>query len=181
MKLTHPPDIVTKLKDCHLILDTNVLIHAVNNDAFYKLLVELKNKGCDLLTIHSVVFEFARGAKSIDELNWYIDYVNNLGIGTYSDAAKEVVNDKAFLVLLQKACREGKKGTGYTDFLLMMLLHKFSHLKDKCFLMTSNYKDIPINIFDREDLIALEYEDGIQTQALYKNSATKLGKLTAGF
>lgn len=176
MKLTHPPDIVSRLKNSHIILDTNTFIHSIDNSDFYNLLVELKESGCDLLTIPSVVFEFARGASSIVELNWYIDYVNNLGVGVYSE--KDMIkNDKAFLVLLQKECRKGKNGTGYTDFLLMMLLNKFSHLEDRCFLMTGNHKDIPTTIFDRTEIIALEFRGEVSTQALYKNSLKKVSKM----
>ena len=66
--LTRTPDLIRKLNKCHLLLDTNVFFHAVNNEDFYNLLLELHNSECALLTIQPVVFEFARGAKRSSNL-----------------------------------------------------------------------------------------------------------------
>lgn len=177
MKLVHNNTLISKLSNCHLLLDANVFFHAVANDKFYNLLLDLHEAGCALLTIPSVVFEFARGAQSIKQFNWYVDFINSLGVATYKDVEALIMRDRAFSVLLQKYTKNGKKGVSYTDFLLMMLLHKFHHTADKIYLMTANYIDIPLTIFDRTDLIALEYQHGVQTQALYKNSSIKLQEL----
>jgi hypothetical protein len=176
MKLVHPTDLVPRLRSRHLIVDTNVFLHAVENADFYELLLKLKRSGCAMMTIPSVVFEFARGAKTVEEYNWYVDYINNLGVMVYKTVEDRIAADKAFSVLLQTECKKAGNKPSYTDFLLLMLLHKFSH--SDIYLMTSNYKDIPMNIFDREDLLVLEYDGGIQTQALYKNSPEKLLSLT---
>lgn len=172
MKLVHPIDLVSKLHSYHLILDTNVFLHAVENPEFYALLLELKRGGCAFMTITSVVFEFSRGAKTVEEYNWYVDYINNLGVIVYKTVEDRIAADKAFSVLLQTECKKTGNKPSYTDFLLLLLLHKYSH--SNIYLMTSNYKDIPMNVFDREDILALEYDGGIQTQALYKNSPEKL-------
>lgn len=178
MKLVTPRGLASSLYSCHLLLDTNVFFHAVDNDEFYSFLLELHNSGCSLMTIPSVVFEFARGAKSVAEYNWYVDYINNLGIGIYTHVEEQIVKDKAFSVILQTECKKVGSKAGYTDFLLMMLLHKFSHMEKSIYLMTSNYQDIPLSIFDRNELLALEFRGGVQTQALYKNSLDKLGQLS---
>jgi hypothetical protein len=170
MKLLTPANLVFKLHNCHLIIDTNVLLHAVDNEEFYDFLLNLKSGGCAMMTIPSVIFEFARGAKSVKEYNWYVDYVNNLGVGVYKFVEDRIAQDKAFSVLLQTECKKHNHKPSYTDFLLLLLLHKFSHSEDNIFLMTSNYRDIPLSIFDREELMALEYGDSIQTQGIYKNS-----------
>lgn len=178
MKLILANDLVSKLKNCHLILDTNVFLHAIDNNEFYDFLADLHEGGCGLFTIPSVVFEFARGAKTIEEFNWYVDFINTLGVGVYKDVENHIMGDKAFSVLLKSQTKDGRKGISYTDFLLLMLLHKFHHLHDKIYLMTSNYNDVPLTIFEREDIIALEFRDGVQSQALYRNSPEKLVKLT---
>lgn len=130
-----------------------------------------------MMTIPSVVFEFARGAKTVEEYNWYVDYVNNLGVVTYKTVEDRIAADKAFSVILQTECKKAGNKPSYTDFLLLLLLHKFSRHESSIYLMTSNYRDIPSQIFDRADLIALEYDGGVQTQALYKNSHQKLLEL----
>lgn len=179
MMLRHASDLTSKLKNAHLLLDTNVFLHAVNNKEFYNLLIALHEAGCAFLTIPPVVFEFARGAKSIEEFNWYVDFVNNLGVSVYKNAEDQTISDKAFAVLLQTHTSQGKKGISYTDFLLLMLLHKFAHTPDTIYLMTSNYQDVPLSIFDRSEIMALEFDGGVQTQALYRNSPNKLAALTA--
>jgi hypothetical protein len=126
-----------------------------------------------------VVFEFARGAKTIEQFNWYVDFVNNLGVGVFKNVETEIMSDKAFAVLLQKYSKIGKKSISYTDFLLLMLLHKYVHIADKVYLMTSNHQDVPLRVFDRNDIMALEFEEGVQTQALYRNSLAKLQALTS--
>ncbi|HSW65508.1 MAG TPA: hypothetical protein VLI54_00010 [Bacillota bacterium] len=132
-----------------------------------------------MITIPSVVFEFSRGAKTVEEYNWYVDYINNLGVVVYKHAEEQMVIDKAFSVILQAECKKSGCKASYTDFLLMMLLHKFANMPNNIFLMTSNYRDVPTSVFDRDELIALEYQNSIQTQGLYKNSASKLGALSA--
>jgi|GEM_PF-1483546 len=178
MKLLHPVDLAVKLSDCHLILDTNVFLHAVEKDEFYELLVGLHKRGCAFMTTPSVIFEFSRAAKSLEEYNWYVDYVNSLGVEVYGHVEEQMMVDKAFSVILQAACKKAGCKASYTDFLLTMLLHKFAHTPDKIFLMTSNYHDVPLSIFDRGDMVALEYDGGIQAQALYKNSPDKLTKIS---
>jgi hypothetical protein len=169
MKLTYPSSLVAQLSSSYVFLDTNVFLCAINNDGFYSFLLRLHDKGCALVTTQSVIFEFSRGAKSVEEYNWYVDYINNLGVTVYGQAEKELQSDKAFSVLLQAECKKYGSKASYTDFLLLMMLHKFVHTPDRVYLMTSNYKDVPTNLFERYEIIALEYEKGVQTQALYKN------------
>lgn len=177
MKLVYPNDLIPRLSNSHLLLDANVLFHAVQNEDFFDLLVTMHTKGCAFLTIQSVVFEFARGAKSIEQFNWYIDFINLLGIQVHKDVESLITKDRAFAVLLQTHTSQSKKGISYTDFLLLMLLHKFAHLSDKINLMTANYTDVPLKIFDRKDIIALEYDGGVQSQALYQISQSKIDSL----
>ncbi len=179
MKLVHAADLTSRLRSCHLLLDANVFFYSVENEEFYALLLKLHKAGCALMTIPSVVFEFARGAKSVEEYNWYIDYINNMGVAVYPHVEKQMIKDKAFSVILQTECKRSGSKASYTDFLLMMLLHKFSHMQNSIYLMTSNYKDIPSKIFDRDDILALEFNDGVQTQALYRNSQAKLDSLSS--
>lgn len=169
MKLTYRTSLVSQLYNSYVFLDTNVFFHAVDNEDFYSFLLTLHNKGCALVTIQSVIFEFSRGAKTVEEYNWYIDYINNLGVAVYGQAETELQRNKAFSVLLQAECKKYGSKASYTDFLLLLMLHKFIHTPDRVYLMTSNYRDVPTTLFERDELIALEYEKGVQTQALYKN------------
>jgi len=164
VKLVHPTDLVSRLSSKHLFLDTNVLIHANYNAEFYGLLADMREGGCELMITQSVVYEFVRGSRSIDEYNKYVDSIRNMGIVVLIDREDSLEPiDKEFTVELITKIRDGKKGTGFTDFELLRLIHKFKGSA----LMTANYKDVPLELFSRGDLIALEFMDGVQTQALY--------------
>lgn len=102
-KLIHDTTLISRLSSSHLILDTNVFLHAVNNEEFYNLLLDLHDAGCTLLTIPSVVFEFARGAKSVEEFNRYVDFVNSLGVITYGNAENLIMADRALLLSMKVA------------------------------------------------------------------------------
>lgn len=172
MKTTYHPELVSKLKDSYLILDANVFFHAINNESFYKLLKDLGKEGCVFLTIQPAIFEFTRGAKSVREVNYFLDFINNLKVVVARDIDKEASKEKAFTLILHKECKK----LSYADSLLLLLLHKYAHIEDKVFLMSSNSSDVPTTLFDRTDILALEYKEGVQVQALYKNSAIKLAE-----
>ncbi len=69
MKLLHSERLTDELSSKYLILDSTSLINASQSDDFLTLLVEIKKAGCSFITIPSVVHEFTRGAKTIEQLN----------------------------------------------------------------------------------------------------------------
>ena len=90
------------------------------------------------------------------------------------EAQKDV--NQIFTMLYNREAFHGRKekGPSYTDALLCLTLYLYRHIDIK--LLTSNYRDIPLSLFDREDVMVYDTGNDIRTAALYKLSEEKLGK-----
>ena len=70
MRIITPPDFISKIKNKHLLLDTNVFIDtSLHEEKFGKFLNELKNNGVTLLTLEVVMIEFTKGAPTKEKFN----------------------------------------------------------------------------------------------------------------
>lgn len=176
MKLQHTPTLTTDLNSAHLLLDSTSLINASKSDEFLSLLTKIGTEGCTLLTIPSVVYEFTRGAPSVEEFDRRLAFIDALGVTVLNRIEELVKQEPIFLVAYIKAfSSRGEKGPSYTDSLLCAVAYK--HRTSNLLIMTANHKDIPSNIFDRKELITIDVNGELRTEAIYEFSSTKFTRV----
>lgn len=171
MKIFYDLKQLSSSSNSFVFLDTNCLIGAfVYPNLFSKLFDDLKQFGCEFLTISSVVFEFTRGTKTIEEFNSKLEFLENLA--SIYQIEKHLEDFKDLTITLQKI-----KGTAsYTDFLLIAALYKFR--KAPSYLLNSNHNDCPLEILDREAIVTVDTDKDIKNYGIYKFSDEKYNKAT---
>lgn len=140
-------ELIERLTGKILFLDTNVFIGALVSDEFAVFLADLRGQSdVEFLTISSVVYEFTRGSKTLEEFNDKRQFINDLvdrviSVGPLLENAKNDV----FSLLMSRLV--SSKDSGYTDFLLATCLYQYSQA-DEIFLMTADQRSMPLAIFD---------------------------------
>lgn len=172
MKILTDANSNPEFKDVNLLIDTNILITAVNYSEYLEFLVGLKEKGCGFVTVDSVYFEFIRGSNCIEFLNSRIEFFKELKISVYP-IEQELSSLQEGIVVLQKVL----KNSDYTDFKLCLCLYRFRDSSlDKYYVLTENHKHFPLDILTRKHLITLDTGLEIRNQAMYELSKEKLEK-----
>lgn len=170
MTILQDPNLASSLKNKWLFLDTNTFVAALYyNDPFRKLLIDLKNQDCALVTIPPVLFEFTRGAKSVIDFIKRSNFIQNLA--TIYPIQKHIEQLMEFTVV----CQRVNPLISFTDFLLIACLYKFPN----SYVLTENHKDFSLAILDRQSIITLDTEKDIRNHAIYHLSKIKFDKAAA--
>ena len=172
-----------KLSEATLLLDATAFIDAFKSPIFADFLTELNDDGCTFATIPSVLYEFKRGAKDIIQVNNYNQFIKEMKIATISqiESMAQKPDNQLFTTIYNCMASNGRKekGPSYTDSLLCLALYIYKHAN--IHLLTTNYKDIPLSLFDRENIIAFDTGRDIRTAAIYKLSEEKLARKLQSF
>lgn len=181
MKLLFTSSLPTDLNNKYLLVDTTTLINASRSEDFLELLVNIVEAGCSLVTIPSVVYEFTRGAQTLDQYNNQLEFIKTLGITVLTRTEESLdANTRVFILAYNKlTSKPNQKGASYTDSLLCAMAYKYVSRGTGLLLMTSNHNDIPNALFDREELITFDVNGDLRTEAIYKLSNTKLTRQLA--
>lgn len=171
MQILYNPNLVTNLKNSVVFIDNNTLIAALSYpNLFGHFLLDLSKQGCTFITINAVVFEFSRGATdTIEGFEKRIDFVKDLATIYPIERHLEQIQD--FVLVLSKI----NKKLEYSDFLLLASLFRFP----KAYLLTENHNHVPLEIFDRLDIVTLDTDKDLRTHGLYCLSQDKYEKAAA--
>lgn len=165
-----------KLGKARLLLDTSALIEASNVEDFCSFLMRLSDNGLLLMTIPEVVDEFTRAAVDLRQYERYKTMLVDLGVVVWSDRVVdfEAVGLEKFFFVYNQAARDGKKLPSCTDYKLCQRLFLVDGLK----LLSGNHRDIPVSIFDREDLITIDHGRELHVEAIYALNKVKYREAT---
>lgn len=160
-----------KLANRCILLDTSALIEASNSEDFVEFLFKMFDNGVQFATIQDAVDEFTRTALSVEQYEKYKKMLADLDIVVLSErsvnfGAEDL--DRFFFVFNQTA-RDGRKLPSCTDYNLCRRVFLTQGLR----LMSGNHRDIPLMIFDREDLITIEHGRELHVEALYAFNPSK--------
>lgn len=167
MKIYHNHTLIAELSNKFLFFDNNSLVHIIAYEKLFSPLVtNLREKGCEFVTIPSVKFEFSR-TNTIEGFNKRTKFLQTFA-ATYP-IEKHMGEFSDLILVLQKI-----NGTmSYTDFLLYCCLYKFP----TSFLLTENHNDFITTILDRIDLITIDNDTkSVKSLGLYKFSKEKYEK-----
>jgi hypothetical protein len=171
MTILHNPKLLSDLRDKYLFLDTNTFIAASKyKDYIGKLLLDLKNNGCTLITIPSVLFEFVRNTQSVADFNSNAKYLHSLATIYPIERHLDVDELRVFMIVQQRVNPKIK----YTDFLLSACLYKFRY-SGSC-LMTEDKEDFSLDILDRKFIITFDTDKDIRNHSIYAFSQAKFNK-----
>ena len=177
-KILYAPDLMGKLSDATLLIDSTALIDATNQSIFMDFLIGISESGCTMITVPSVLYEFKRGAKDLERANYFDEVIQGLGIVPISKIENLALDPKnqVFTVMYNSMALGSRteRGPSYTDSLLCLAMYVYRH--SKILLLTSNYKDVPLDLFSREDLIVYDTGKDVRTAAIYSLSEDKLSR-----
>lgn len=170
MTILHDPNLVSSLNHKWLFLDANSFVAALYyNDPFGNLLIDLKNQGCALVTIPSVLFEFTRGAKSVKDFIKRSNFIQNLA------TIYPIQNHLEQLMEFTVVCQRVNPQISFTDFLLIACLYKFPN----SYVLTENHKDFSLDILERQFIITFDTGKDVRNHAIYRLSKIKFNKAVA--
>lgn len=167
MKILIPTDLLSILKDAHLLLDTNVFIDtSLNSIEFGKFINQLKGNRTTLVTLDVVRFEFLKGAPNLQKYKEKEELLERI-VDVYLPIQKDILDNVDKLLQLYK---EDGKAISITDLLLGATLMDY---KTSLFLLTKNTTDFPTNIFTLATYVNLLYRKGLQTYGVYQYANSK--------
>lgn len=170
MTILHDPKLISSLKNKYLFLDTNTFIAASKHgDYIGKLLLDLRNNDCSLITIPSVLFEFTRTAQSVSDFDKQTKFLRSLATIYPIERSLGESKIKVFMIIQQRIC----PGIKYTDFLLSACLYKFPD----SYLMTEDREDFSLRILDRKFIITFDSDKDIRNHSIYAFSQPKFNKV----
>lgn len=173
----HSLDLADRLDGTTLLVDTTAFIDASSKNIFMEFMMSLADSNCSLATIPSVLYEFKRGAKDLEQAKKYNQVISDLKLLSFPqiESLAQEEDNQYFTMLYNTETANGRKekGPSYTDALLCLTMYIY-HQQTDIKLLTSNYKDIPLSLFDREDLIIYDTGRDVRTAAIYSLSEKKL-------
>lgn len=176
MGLIHTPDLLKGLSNTTLIVDTCTLVNASKTPEISELLGFLQNSGCALASVPPVRTEFLRVADTKSEYKDLEKFLNLLNITFIGGIEKQLSTPfaAAFMIALR---RSNVKNPSYVDLLLLFTVALYHKASEPTRLITSNHKDIPLNFFDRTDLIVYDNGKDLQIEGIYTFNAHKFNKV----
>jgi hypothetical protein len=149
-----------------LFLDTNVFIGAsLSGELSGWLAALLADKGCEILTISSVSYEFARGSKTLEEFNTRRKFINDLTKIIPVGRLLENDNNNVFSLVMSRLV--SARDSDYTDFLLATCLYQYSKL-ETVYLMTADVRSMPRAIFDvKGNITCVDSKDNMGHYVIY--------------
>lgn len=164
--ILHAPDLAEKMNTSALILDTCVLVLASKIQELKEFLHEMRLKNCVLIATSSVHVELLRGARNLQQSSDLEMLFGSLGIVTIEnvDAALVTLEGRRFMLMVNKSTA---KNPVYVDMQLLQLATCLRVPGRTVKLMTANFKDVPNELFNCEELISTQNSDGLQTVGIY--------------
>ena len=163
-KLFYLQNIPEQLKDRAFILDTNIFIETAKMPELQELLIKIKEAGCLLLSTSSVRSEFLRGVKDLTTRQNLEKLFVVLGVQFVQGVDKMSFSDMGarFQLLIHKTAPKASIADEELLFLATMSIGK-----RKISLATINYKDVPHEFYDCNDVITIQDDNGIRTIGIY--------------
>lgn len=168
-----------------ILLDTCVLVDASKSEGFLHFLIDGLSEKAAFATIQSVQYEFMRGAKDLRQWSKHEEFISNLNIEMLPNAENMTRREKAktFLAIYNKCLlgdkAKNEKGPSYTDSLICLASYMYNN--SNIWLMTANYKDVPLRIFDRKYVISIDMDKEVRTESLYKFNEEKFEREAKNF
>lgn len=165
------------LKRKHLLLDTGVLIELQKNEGaseeLKEFLQDILQAPCALLTIDQVYCEFLQYAEDkqgyLDLLTW----AKKLAPAIYPSKEDQYVANQIYLAFKNKN-KDLARNASSTDLLLGAMLARYG---DALFLATTNHKDFPTCLYDRDYVFSFENREGnIQNICIIKFNQAKFSE-----
>ncbi len=155
MSLIYTPDLFDKLQDANLLLDTCTIIDASKCAEMNDFLEDLSKNSCTFLSLPAVRDEFVCSAKNSEEYRQLEEYIESLDILFLSNVEKRIssVADKKLSIALSR-CKS--ISPSYVDRLLLKVPYVYRNSSEKIYLITSNYKDVPQELFNRIGFITYD-------------------------
>lgn len=164
IKIIPQLNLISVLKNKHLLLDTNVFIDTLlNPHPFLDFLNDLKKQQVTLSTIDMVKMEFLKGApdeQKYDEKMKLIESIIDNTIPVTPDIHENVYT------LIKKYKIDGKSSS-IADLYLGAYLMKY---RKNLFLLSRNTTDFPQNVFNVTSIINVTYFKGIHSYGIYQYS-----------
>jgi hypothetical protein len=147
---TELEDFLTKLKQKHILVDTNFLIDASRNqECFSHIIDSFKKNNFTLVTIDGVHHEFIKGRGSLENYKLTTGYYQKIIDGEipFDKSIKDNSN------ILTKILLKRSAQISYVDILLLATLMKYS---SSMYLLSKDKSDIPVYLFPIEATIPID-------------------------
>jgi hypothetical protein len=162
MDILYPPDLITTLKNKHLLFDTNFLRDAMSKPTPYKTFTnELRKYDVTLAVIDFVKYELLKGSSNVQKYEQREEFINSI-----ADVTIPIIPDtyKTIYNLIQLYGINGA-AVSITDLFMGALLMQY---KKNIFLLTRDTSDFIQSIFDLVYVVNAPHSKGIFTYGVYQ-------------
>lgn len=167
-------EIKTIIKNKYIILDTNILIKALENfSAFESLFIFLKNVDCAIVDFPLIRFEFTRniflpGHRESRER--FLDILSPSPL----PFKEKLIEDSLEIARIYAHQGVQKGQISLVDCCIAAYLKQY---KENLFLITLNHKDFPVILFDRLFIFPIDGDNDVFAPAFYKFNDKKWSSL----
>jgi len=162
MEITTAAELLSTLKDKHLLIDTSVFIDTSKSPSeFRELISKLKSNGVVIVTLDVVKIEFLRGSIDSKSYKDKEELMNDIIDSVLPVNHKTIIEN---LYKLTQQMKEDGKSASIIDLFLGATLMCY---KKNLFLLTKNSRDFPTNIFSLSSIINISKRRTIQCYGVY--------------
>lgn len=165
----------------HLLLDTGVFIEFSKNKDSAELkefFQEISDAPCGMITIDQVYCEYLQYAKDKNDYSELLDQATKLAPATFPKKEDLYFANQLYLAFKSKDENLAKKLSS-VDLLLGATIARYG---DGLFLATTNHRDFPTFLFDREFVFGFENRDGnIQNICIIRFNDDKFKNMMRSF
>ena len=155
MSLAYTPRLLEQLRGADLLIDTCTIIDASKCKEIEDFLCKIAESDCIFLSTPSIKEEFTCSANSIEEYEELSRYIKTLQIVFLNDIPKrQSTLDTAVFDIALSRCKNIHPS--FVDRALLSVPYLYRNSSEKIYIITSNYKDVPSNFFDRIGFITCD-------------------------
>lgn len=146
MEPIHTPSLAKTLEGSNLLLDTCTIIEMLKSEEICKLIGDLTEPDCNLLSISPVKDELTYGANTTKEYSDVSKFLSTQKILILDETRRPYPeNEVEILRIALSRCK--KINPSYVDRVLLSIPYFYRKSSEKIFLATLNYKDVPLEFF----------------------------------
>lgn len=181
MNIIYTPDLPELIANATLVIDTCIIVDTTKDSDFFSFMRKLKeNYNASLISIPAVkqeVLGVADSKKEYKALEKSIEALKIIFLPSAVESKFELEGEN-FSIAMRRS-RDTNRPS-FVDKLLFSIPYLYRKSAEKIFIMTSNHKDIPLDIFNRVGFIARDNGKDFSQVGLYQFDQEKFDKITRG-
>lgn len=179
MEIIYTDNLAKLVTNATLVIDTCVIVDTTKSPEFLALMRRMKGEyNAALVSIPAVKQEVLSVADNKKEYETLKESIKALDVVFLPSAVEDKFEREGMKFSIAMRRSRYVKDPSFVDKLLLAIPYLYRESVEKIFVVTSNHKDVPLDIFDRVGFIARDNGKEFSQVGIYKFNQEKFSKIT---